>query len=87
MKIKNSLTISLIGMAAILIVALAYFGYIFWIQGTLEHENVEYKEKISQVQAAFGQEQQVLVTLCNDWGFWDEAYNFVGSKNLEFSEQ
>ena len=87
MKIKNSLTISLIGMAAILIVALVYFGYIFWLQGNLEHENGENREKITRIQAAFDQEQQVLVTLCNDWGFWDEAYKFVGSNNLEFLQQ
>ena len=47
MKIKSSLIISLIGVAAILIVALVYFGYIFWIQGNLEHENSENREKMA----------------------------------------
>ena len=87
MKIKHSLTFSLIALMSVFTATLLYLGYSFWLQGYIEREQGENKEKIIRLQAAFEQEQGVLVTLCNDWGFWDEDYKFAGGGNPAFAEQ
>ncbi|MEI6285780.1 MAG: HD domain-containing phosphohydrolase [Bacillota bacterium] len=87
MKIKHSLTFSLIALLSVFTVALLYLGYSFWLQDYIEREKSENREKITRLQAAFEQEQNVLATLCNDWGFWDEAYKFVGGSNPDFAAQ
>ncbi|MFA6075980.1 MAG: HD domain-containing phosphohydrolase [Negativicutes bacterium] len=87
MKIKTSLAITQIVLLTGFTVVLLYFGNAFWLEDYIAREQGENRERIARIAAAFDQNCNILLTLTNDWGFWDDAYAFVNGVKPEFAEQ
>jgi len=86
MKIRNKLVVFFLVQHFIFFVG-AFLFIEFVVQPkNLDMEQKEVKSKLSQILNIFETEKNHLILLISDWAMWDDMYNYVKNRNINFIE-
>jgi sensor domain CHASE-containing protein len=84
LKLGKKIVIA-IGLVWVLFFLVIYIGSnILLTQGFIRLENNRANEDLYRAKEAFFQLQTTLYNFVNDWGHWDELYDYIGQKNPDF---
>lgn len=84
MRLNNKVILTL-GIVWIIFLGISYLGaHEFLMTGFLKLEKEQVSKNLVRVHQSINQISYALGTFTSDWGYWNDAYNYVDGKNPQF---